>query len=115
MKLTINPSAVPGNLPIHGDHQTWREKVQTFCRRHGLAVNEFIAVVTRALHPDVTSPRGKRPKSVHQRRIRDLVHTTQAQFNYRDRPVVPDFLRRIVVHLMELIRSGQPIPITHTV
>ena len=101
-----------GDLPVHGDHQAWREKVQTFCSRHGLGVNEFIAVVTRTFHPDVTAPRGKRPKNVHKRRVSALVQTTQSAFHYRDRPIVPEFLRRIVAHLMELVRSGQPIPIT---
>lgn len=101
-----------GDLPVHGDHQIWREQTQTFCSRQGLGVNEFIAMVTRIFHPDVTAPRGKRPKNVHERRVAGLVHKTQAAFHYRDRPIVPDFLRRIVAYLMELVRSGQPIPIT---
>ena len=109
MQLTISSSDLNKSLPIVGDHTTWRQKIEDFCAKQSLDLKRLIAAAVRLLHPE--AQKRHRNKSIAEQKLQKAVRETQTKFALTRGTEVPDFLRRLVAHFIELSRLGHPLPI----
>jgi hypothetical protein len=109
LNLDIKLDDLDTNLPIVGDHKSWRTKIEDFCSKQSLDVKRLIAAAVRLLHPEAL--KSHRNKKLGEQKLQKAVRATQTKFALARQPEVPDFLRRLVAHLMELLRQGHPLPI----